>query len=122
KRVEPVQLGLQEVAFRVDYIELAGEPVVVTDAREPERLAQCGDPRVLRCVRFACARLRDERFTHFPECKLHRLLILRDRLPLARVGRIDFRAQAARVKDRLSDTERELPYRCRAAEETAERR
>src|SRR5688572_5064905 len=94
-------LRLEQAALGVDHVELARDAVLVAQARKAQRLVERGGARRLGVVALARAPLRDQRGPHLAERGANRLLILRQRRALARIGGVAPRRQAAASEDRL---------------------
>src|SRR5262245_51410797 len=109
QRVEAVLLGGEQVALGVEDLELAAQAVLVAQAREPQRDPERCGAIALGVETLARLDLRDQRVAHLAERVLHGELVLRERLPLARVRCLDLRLDAPALVDRRSERDRGLP-------------
>src|SRR5258706_11586192 len=113
--------GGEEAALGVEDVELAGDAVVVAQAREAQGLAQRLGARRFGFVALERARLRGERAADFAERGLDGLLVLRQDLALARRGGIGAGLEPAAGEDRLGQREADVPEAGRTGEEVGER-
>src|SRR5260221_471513 len=109
QRVDAVLLGGEQVALRIEHLELTGHAVLVSKARKPQRGPQRRYALALGFETLARLGLRHERVAHVAERVLDRELVLRERLAFARAGGLHLCVDAPARVDRLARRERGLP-------------
>src|SRR5687767_7020578 len=100
---------LEQAALGVEHVELARDAVLVAQAGEARGLGERRGARRLGVVGFAGARLRDECGAHLAERRADRLLVLRERSTLARLGLVGARSEPAAAEDRLGNAGGDRP-------------
>src|SRR3989440_2587591 len=93
QRVDAVLLGREQVALRIEHLELTGHAVLVAKARKPQRGPQCRSALALGFETLARLGLRHQRVAHVAACVLDRKLVLRERLAFARAGGLHLRSE-----------------------------
>src|SRR5256714_8545689 len=121
QRVDAVLLGREQVALRIEHLELTGHAVLVAKARKPQRGPQCRYALALGFETLARLGLRHQRVAHVAECVLDRKLVLRERLAFARAGGLPLSVDAPARVDRLARRDRGLPRPGRSGEQVGER-
>src|SRR5713101_6883127 len=121
QRVDAVLFGREQVALRIEHLELTGHAVLVAKARKPKRGPQRRYALALGLEPLPRLGLRHERVAHVAERVLDRKLVLGERLAFARAGGLHLCVDAPARVDRLARRERGLPDPGRPGKQVGQR-
>src|SRR5690606_34859395 len=102
-------LGVEQVALGIEHLEVADDAGLVTGACELRELPLRLRRALLRVDRLGQITPSGKRVRDFPERRLDRELVIRDRLVLARLGDRDVRPAAPEIENRHPQCRTEAP-------------